>query len=137
VEKGILEIIKNNDGVDNFFLHIIKKDEKKYEVFVVVDNLKNNFESIDEYSYVKKSNRKVLIDNVFYPLTFHSDFVLGTDFGKTKLISLRERDEIDKEYGGFKIYRNYVIFEGPSIIFDNKGRIYDKDGNIVNGNDTE
>ncbi len=123
IEQELFNLINEQKGIDYCF-YLSSKSEYKYEIFIIGDKLKNNFSAVNKYRYVDNSNRKVLINDKFYPLIFTSDYTFGTDLRKTELKNLSERNRIDKEEDGYVLYKIDVLLHGKSIIFDNKGKIY-------------
>lgn len=123
VEEELFKIISKQKEMDYCF-YLLSKSEYKYEIFIIEDKLKNNFNTVNKYRYVDNTNRKLLVNDKFYPLIFATDYTFGTDLRKTKLKNLSERNQIDKKEDGYILYKIDVLLHGKSIIFDNKGNIY-------------
>lgn len=121
IEWKLFNIMNKNDNRISCF-YLIQKDEGKFEIYII----DGDFKTLNGYKYVEKSNRKVLVNDKFYPLVFNSDYIFGTSSNKMKIINLSERDRIDKEEEGYILHRTYVLLHHQSIIFDNKGKIYDE-----------
>ncbi len=128
VEHKLYKIVKEKPE-SRFSFYLSQKDNNIFEI--TVSESKNNFEEIDNFNYIKKSNRKVLINDKFYPLVFASDYLFGTDMNQTEQKTLLERDKMDekgrsregKDSDFFVLRRSYTVFEGYSITFDHKGNI--------------
>ncbi len=134
IEIKLYEIVKEKPN-NSFCFYLTQKDLSVFEIIVRTDTKKGNFKTVDSFDYIKKSNRKVLINDTFYPLVFMSDYTFGTDMRKTELITLSERKERLKKYETdrtysednlFNVHRSWLISEGYSITFDNKGNIIEE-----------
>jgi len=123
VEEELFKIISEQKEIDYCF-YLLSKSEYKYEIFIIEDELNNNFKSVNKYRYVDNTNRKLLVNDKFYPLVFATDYAFGTDLRKTELKNLSERNQIDNEEDGYILYKIDVLLHGKSIVFDNKGKIY-------------
>jgi DNA-binding LytR/AlgR family response regulator len=133
VESKLYNVIKDEPEY-NFAFYLIHEKDDIYKI-IMLRNKQKDYKAIDSFDYIKKSNRKVFINNKFYPLVFRSDYIFGTDMRKTELITLSEREEREKKYRSdrkapesplFLVHRSWLNAEGYSITFDKKGNIIEE-----------
>ena len=87
VESQLYQIVKEYpDKIFSF--RLAKESNEIYKINVIENKNEEEIKAIDSFDYIEKSNRKVLINDSFYPLVFESDYVFGTDMKKTEFCLL-------------------------------------------------